>query len=108
VRLSLVVLTAAVVVACQAPAVLTPDRTDWPCHDYHSRQCSTASGGGCCYDNEICGHDELQDPTHTCPVGMCCYDGLAHPVDVYTAAPGGAPAIVPVIPPLLVHPRLAP
>ena len=63
------------VVACATPSVLTPPRIDYPCGRYRAHTCSLQSGGGCCDEEEICGHDTVDDPTNTCPVKMCCYVG---------------------------------
>ncbi len=78
-KLGIAVLMVVVIFAACLP-VLSPATgkgTDYPCGiDGHT--CSSESGGGCCDEQEICGHDHTnadQDPTDTCPVGDCCYVG---------------------------------
>jgi len=61
--------------ACATPLVLTPPRVDYPCNAYRAHLCSLQSGGGCCDEQEICGHDTVDDPTNTCPAATCCYVG---------------------------------
>lgn len=75
--------------AC-AQSILNSDLSGYPCHDPQAHFCSKASGGGCCLEGDICGHDPQDDPMNSYPAGTCADGQPLTPTDQWGLT-GAAP-----------------